>query len=368
MRSLLKTGMISKKQINRISAIAIGINIFLFSLKLFGGLVTNSVALLSDAVNHLSDSVSGLFYWIGQRLSLRAPDDNHPQGHGRGEYLTALVIALMMFFVAGQFMVESIRRILNPSELIIELWVMIALVIAIVLKISMYLYLRTLHLRYRLLSMKALKIDNLFDVVISSVVFLSFLLQGWLTIPLDGYAGLVVATLIAINGGKIMLDGIREVLGKSLNHHDKTKVMEVLKKYPLVLGSHGYHLHDYGPSYKLLTFHAEVSDQLSLVTAHDLIDQIEEKLLEVLGVQVLIHLDPMVTNHQVIQNMQAIIKEALQPEGLDQEVIAVRPIQEKLHQEIVVIARQAAARKPIQRLLKEKFPQYRFCVESNDIN
>jgi cation diffusion facilitator family transporter len=360
--------MISKKQIHRISAISIGINVFLFSLKLLGGLVTNSVALLSDAVNHLSDFVSGFVYWIGQRLSLRAPDDNHPQGHGRGEYLTALLIALLMFFVAGQFMVESIRRILNPSQFIIELWVMVTLVIAIVLKICLYLYLKTLHSRYRLLSMKALKIDNLFDVVISSVVLLSFLLQGWFTIPLDGYAGLAVAILIAINAGTIMLDGIREVLGKSLKLQDKIKVMEVLKQYPLVLGSHGYHLHDYGPTYQLLTFHAEVSDQLSLVTAHDLIDQIEEKLLETIGVQVLIHLDPIVTNNQEVERIQKIIKDTLRPEGLNQEVITVRPIQEKLHQEIVVIVHHASARKPIQRLLKEKLPQYRFCVESNDIN
>lgn len=360
--------MITQKQIHRISAISIGINVFLFSLKLLGGLVTNSVALLSDAMNHLSDSVSGFVYWIGQKLSLRAPDDNHPQGHGRGEYLTALVIALLMFFVAGQFMVESIRRILNPSELIIEPWVMIALVIAIVLKISLYLYLKALHFRYRLLSMKALKIDNLFDVVISAVVLLSFLLQRWLTIPIDGYAGLLIATLIAFNAGTIMLDGIREVLGKSLNPQDKVKIMEVLKQYPLVLGSHGYHFHDYGPTYQLLTFHAEVSDQLSLVNAHDLIDQIEEKLFEAMGVQVLIHLDPMVTNDQVVEKIQKIILDALRPEGFDQEVIAVRPIQEKLHQEIVVIVQHTSARKPIQHSLKEKLPQYRFCVESNDIN
>lgn len=358
---------ITKKKINQISTFSMLINLGLFTLKLLGGLASNSIALLSDATNHLSDSLSSLVYWLGQRLSLRAPDDNHPQGHGRGEYLTALVIALLMLFVAGQFFIESLRRIMNPSPLVIEPWVVAIILLAILLKFVMYLFLRSMHLRYQLMSMKALKTDNLFDVVISVIVLGSFLLQSWVTMPLDGYAGVLVALLMALNGGKMMLDGIREVLGKPLNRESKRRVQEILKQYPLVLGSHGYHFHDYGPTYQLLTFHAEVSDQLSLVAAHDLIDQIEEKLVEEMGIQVLIHLDPMVTQATMIAGFEMQISEALAHHHLQDEVLAVRPIQEKHHQEIVVIVRDSVLKQQIKTILINHYPMYRFCVEAKEI-
>ena len=353
----------TKKQINQQSLLSMMVNIGLFVGKLIAGLWINSIALLSDAVNHLADSFSALVYWGGQRLSYRAPDDNHPQGHGRGEYLTALTIAAIMLVISGQFFVESINRMLNPTFLVIPPWVLWLTVVAMLCKLTIYFYFKWINQRQPMLSIKALAIDNLLDVFTNFIVLVSFLLQPILNLPLDGYAGLLIASLIAFHGGKILLESVRQVLGKTLNEQDKAQAMAILKQYPKVQGAHGFMLHDYGPSYQMLNFHLEVSEDLGLVEAHNLVDEVEEKLEIGLGVKVMIHLDPMMMNQANVAKISQTLLNCLKTEHLDQGIVSIRPIQESHHPEIVIGINRRDNIIPIKKILLAAFPHYRFVFE-----
>jgi len=193
------------------------INLSLFIGKLIVALLINSVALISDAFNHFSDSLSGVIFWIGQKLSNRQADANHPQGHGRGEYLTSLSIGVLMLVVSAQFLIESIRRLINPSSVETSVWAYAVLLVAIFTKLGLFVYTNYLYKQTKLLSTKAIAIDNFFDILISSLVFISLLIQPFFSFSVDGVAGLIISILLGWNAWQILLQSVRRVLGEALN-------------------------------------------------------------------------------------------------------------------------------------------------------
>lgn len=354
---------LTKQRLRRISILSIGLNFLLFVGKLIFAILMNSVALISDAFNHFSDAFSGFIFWLGQTLSARKPDANHPLGHGRGEYLTSLTIAVLMFVVAGQFLIESIRRFFNPTEVILTPWALVILVVGMVMKISLYLYLRYLYKKTRLMSTQALAIDNLFDVFISGLVLLSLILQPYFMFSMDAVFGVMIASLMLYQGGRLLLTSVRRVLGESLDPFQKQAILEFLNRYPEVLGTHQFIFHDYGPHYQMVSFHLEVSETQSFLAMHDLVDEIEEAMQQEFGYQVMIHLDPMVTNPDALKQILTPIKAAIANIGLTNIVLALKPIKEKLHPEIVLVVTEVAKQEALQSILQSNFPQYRFVYE-----
>lgn len=349
--------------IRRMTFLSISLNLFLFFTKLFLASLVNSVALFSDAFNHFSDSLSGFIFWIGQRLSNRKADANHPYGHGRGEYLTSLSIAMIMMVVSIQFFIESISRISSTTEVEQSPAIVLTLLIGIVIKIGLFIYAKGLFNKTKLLSTKALAIDNLFDVLISTLVLLSFLLQPLFHFSVDGVAGLVIALLIGWSAWQILLQSVRRVLGESLPLHEITEIRSFLKQYPDVLGSHLYMFHDYGPNYQTLSFHLEVAATQSFIKMHDLVDAIEESIKSKFGYDVTIHLDPMMTNQEEIRLLTEPIWKVLHQKQLHASIKDIRIIQEKLHQEMIVVLDDVKARDNIKSELEKHFPQYRFVMD-----
>ena len=354
---------LTKQRLRRISILSIGLNFLLFVGKLIFAILMNSVALISDAFNHFSDALSGFIFWLGQTLSARKPDANHPLGHGRGEYLTSLTIAVLMFVVAGQFLVESIRRFFNPTEVILTPWALVILVVGMVIKISLYVYLRYLYKKTKLMSTHALAIDNLFDVFISGLVLLSLILQPYFMFSMDAVFGGMIASLMLYQGGRLLLTSVRRVLGESLDPLQKQAILEFLNRYPEVQGTHQFIFHDYGPHYQMVSFHLEVSETQTFLAMHDLVDEIEEAMQQEFGYQVMIHLDPMVTDPEALKQILTPIKAAIANNGLTNIVVALKPIKEKLHPEIVLVITEVTKQEALQSMLQSNFPQYRFVYE-----
>jgi cation diffusion facilitator family transporter len=354
---------LTNQNVSNITFLSISLNIGLFFAKLTIAILINSVALLTDAFNHLSDSMGGFIFWMGQRLTLRKPDANHPQGHGRGEYLTSLSIAVLMLIVSSQFLIESIRRILQPSLITITPAALMVVLIGMAIKFLLYLYLKYLYRNTKLLSTKALAIDNLFDVVISLIVITSFLLNPWFDVPLDAYAGLVIAMIMAWTGLKLLLQSVRRVLGENLDPQEMKNIRKFLKVYPVILGTHNFIFHDYGPTYQMLSFHVEVSETQSFIKVHNIVDEIEERIRYQWGYDVMIHLDPMVENPIEKQEKIQPILNGLKKNNLSGYVINIRPIQENHHREMVIELKRIHDKQIIQDYLLRQFPKYRFAFD-----
>jgi cation diffusion facilitator family transporter len=354
---------LTKQRLRRISILSISLNFLLFVGKLIFAILMNSVAFISDAFNHFSDAFSGFVFWLGQTLSARKPDANHPLGHGRGEYLTSLTIAVLMLVVAGQFLIESIRRFFNPTEVILTPWALVILVVGMVMKITLYVYLRYLYQRTKLMSTHALAVDNLFDVFISGLVLLSLILQPFFMFSMDAVFGMMIALLMLYQGGRLLLTSVRRVLGESLDPLQKQAILEFLHRYPEVLGTHQFIFHDYGPTYQMVSFHLEVSETQTFLAMHDLVDEIEEAMQQEFGFQVMIHLDPMVTDPGELKQILTPIKAAIANIGLTNVVLALKPIKEKLHPEIVMVITEVAKQEALRATLQKSFPQYRFVYE-----
>lgn len=354
---------LSKHRIRRITFWSMTINLSLFVGKLVIGLLINSVALISDGFNHFSDSLSGFIFWIGQKLSNRQADANHPQGHGRGEYLTSLSIGVVMLVVSAQFFIESIRRFITPANVEMSIWAYLILLIAIIAKLSLYVYSNYLFKQTKLLSTRALAIDNLFDILISTLVFLSLLLQPLFSFSVDGLAGLVISLLMGWNAWQILLQSVRRVLGEALNEQEIESIRQFLKSYPDVLGSHLFVFHDYGPQYQMLNFHLEVAATQSLIKMHDLVDELEETMKQKWGYEFTIHLDPMLTDKLEVEKITTPMLATLKTVNLDTQIIDIRIIKEKLHQEMIIVLKNSDRMDAVKQLLLKQFPNFRFVFE-----
>jgi cation diffusion facilitator family transporter len=359
---------LSNQRIRRITLWSMSINLSLFIGKLIVALLINSVALISDAFNHFSDSLSGVIFWIGQKLSNRQADANHPQGHGRGEYLTSLSIGVLMLVVSAQFLIESIRRLINPSSVETSVWAYAVLLVAIFTKLGLFVYTNYLYKQTKLLSTKAIAIDNFFDILISSLVFISLLVQPFFSFSVDGVAGLIISILLGWNAWQILLQSVRRVLGEALNETEIENIRLYLKSYPDVLGSHLFVFHDYGPHYQMLNFHLEVASTQSLIKMHDLVDELEETMKQKWGYEVTIHLDPLVTDVAEIEKMTKPILTSLKRVNLDTQIQDIRMIKEKLHQEMIVVVKESKQIDDVRRLLLKQFPNFRFVFESGKTN
>ena len=349
--------------IRMMTILSISLNFILFLSKLFFASLVNSVALFSDAFNHFSDSLSGLIFWIGQRLSNRKADANHPHGHGRGEYLTSLSIAILMIVVSIQFLIESIARISSTTDVEASSIIIITLLIGILVKLGLFIYANRLFKQTKLLSSKALAVDNLFDVLISTLVLISLIIEPFFSVSIDGVVGLLIAVLIAWSAWQILMQSVRRVLGEALPPKQINNIRLFLNQYPEVLGSHLYMFHDYGPHYQTLSFHLEVAASQSFVKMHDLVDDIEENIKATFGYDVTIHLDPMMTNHDDIIKITEPIWQSLKQHQLQEDVKGLRIIKEKLHQEIIVMLNHSKNQDKVKRFLDKQFAQYRFVMD-----
>jgi len=354
---------IKSEEISKLTFFSITLNLILFIIKILLATMINSVAMLSDAFNHFSDSLSGFIFWIGQILSGRKADANHPYGHGRGEYLTSLSIAVLMLVVSAQFFIESIRRLMLPFEVVETSLAVIILLLGILIKFILFLYSNRLFKKTNLLSTKALAIDNLFDVYISSIVLISLLLQPFFNFSIDSLAGLFVAVMMAWSAWQILLKSVRRVLGESLPSNQIEEIRTFLKQYPEVLGSHSFMFHDYGPHFQTLSFHLEVPANETFIRMHDLSDTIEDNIKTKFGYEVTIHLDPMMINKEDIQKITEPIWQALHERKLKEFVKDIRVIKEKLHQEMIVLLNSPKDQDKVKSYLEKQFSQYRFVMD-----
>lgn len=266
------------------SVIGIVANVLLAGFKAVVGLSVNSIAVLLDAVNNLSDAMSSIITIVGTRLAARLPDKKHPLGHGRIEYLSALVVAGIVFYAGITSAVESVKKIIEPEAADYSLTALIILAAAVLVKLLLGRYVRRQGERVQCGALAASGTDALFDAVISLSVLISALLFLATGISLEAYVGVVISVVIIKSGIGMMIETLHEILGQRMDAAFTNRVKGILASLPEVRGAYDLIIYNYGPNKNLASVHLELPDTMSVREVDALTRLAEEKVYRETGV------------------------------------------------------------------------------------
>ncbi len=272
--------------------IGIVVNIILFIIKLSVGVIVSSIAIMADAFNNLSDAASSLITILGFKLSNKPADREHPFGHGRIEYLSALIVAFMVMLVGLQFIKSSFERIVNPSPVAFELVSFILLIVSIFFKIWLSKFNKFIGEKINSSALKAASTDALGDVFTTTCVAISFLASKFTSFPIDGYIGMFVALFIVYAGFNLVKDTINPLLGEAPDPELVESIERMVLSYDNILGSHDLIVHNYGPGKCMASIHAEIPGNINVVDIHEVIDKAEREISKALKIYLVIHIDP----------------------------------------------------------------------------
>ena len=278
------------------SGAGIGFNVLLFAGKLIAGMLSGSVAIVSDAFNNLSDAGSSIISLVGFKLSNKKSDPQHPFGHGRLEYISGLCVSFLIILMGVELGKASIEKIIEPAQVKFSLLTAAILAASILVKLYMALYNSRVGKRLNAVTMKAMAKDSLSDAVATGVVLMSMIVAKLADIAIDGYCGVVVAAFILFTGITAARDTISPLLGQKPDSEFIEEVMRIVNAHKEIIGTHDLVVHDYGPGRLMITLHAEVDADMDILVAHDAVDNIENELREKLGCSAVVHMDPIVTD------------------------------------------------------------------------
>jgi len=272
--------------------VGIIVNFSLFLIKLSVGLLVSSIAVMADAFNNLSDTASSIITIVGFKMAEKPADAEHPFGHGRIEYLSALIVAFMVMIVGFQFVKSSVEKILNPTQVNFETIPFILLLVSITLKIWLSTFNKFVGNKINSSALKAAGVDALGDVFTSSCVAISFLASRFTTFPVDGYFGAVVALFIIYSGFCLVKDTINPLLGEAPDKELVESIKNLVLGYDHITGVHDLVVHNYGPGKCMSSIHAEIPSDIDVMEIHEIIDLAEREVSKKLGIYLVIHMDP----------------------------------------------------------------------------
>ncbi len=271
-------------------------NMSLFVLKLLIGLSINSIAVITDAFNNFTDLGSSLISIIGAKLSNRPPDREHPYGHGRFEYIGALIVSFIIFSVGFQLLKSAFDKIINPEEVLLSPVSIVILILSVTAKLWMFSYNNYIGKVINSSINKATAYDSLSDVVGTSAVIVTTIAGTFIAFPVDGIVGVIISLLILYTGFSIAKDTVNLILGSSPDPELVETINSMIAQGKNIIGTHDLIIHDYGPGRVIASIHAEVPDNINFVEVHSVIDELEERIAQELGIDIVIHMDPISTD------------------------------------------------------------------------
>ena len=286
------------------SVTGIIVNILLSAVKLIIGIFANSISIISDALNNVTDAGSSIVTMIGFKVSQKKIDKDHPWGHGRMEYITAFIVDILIVLVGVELFKSSFDKIITPTLPDISTVTIVILVIAVLTKLWLFLFYNKIAKTIDSAAIKGNAYDSISDSISTFVVLLSAIVAKIFGISIDGYASILVAIFILFTGFKALKETIDLLLGMKPDTEFVEKLEEFTKKYEMISGIHDIMVHDYGPGRKIVSFHAEVPANCDICKAHDMIDQMEQDIYDEFNCITTIHMDPIVTDDEEINEMR----------------------------------------------------------------
>ncbi len=277
-------------------------NLILFIIKLFIGLISGSIAIVSDGFNNFSDMGASVVSIIGSKMSNLSADKEHPFGHGRIEYISSLIVSFIIILVGFELFKESIIKIINPKEINVTLSMLIILILSLFIKIWMFSYNKYIYKKTGSQITNAVAKDSLNDVIATLSVIIAVFISSFTLVSVDAYLGVIVSAFIMYSGYTISKDTISTLLGKEPEPELVKKIEDVFNSDKDIIGIHDLTLHDYGPGRVMGSVHAEVSEDKNIVEIHEAVDRIENYIEDTLGVHLVIHMDPTDTNSELLSD------------------------------------------------------------------
>ncbi len=292
------------------AAVGIFLNLLLSGAKIAVGLIFNSVAVLGDGFNNVTDAGSSVVNLLGFRWANKPADKDHPFGHARYEYITGLIIAFIVLFLGVELGRNSIEKIIGKGSSDASIITMTVLAASILVKVFMFFYYRKTAKKINSGSLHAAAVDSLNDTISTGAVLICAVVAYFAKIELDAYAGVLVAAFILANGIKLVKETMSPLLGEKPDPEFVKKIKDVLLSYDGVKGIHDLIAHNYGPNRYFASVHVEVDASVDIMKSHELIDGIEKDMLKH-GVNMVIHMDPVIVNDERVENLKTLVREEL---------------------------------------------------------
>ena len=286
-------------------------NVVLFLGKVLAGILSGSVAVIADAFNNLSDAGSSVVTLVGFRLSSAPPDKEHPFGHGRMEYLSALTVAALIMMAGFELATSAVDKILHPAVKEFSWVAAVILVVSISVKAWMARFNRTISRRIHSEALAASAADSRNDVICTAVVLLSSVFTLITDIAIDGWVGAAVALFVIWSGFSIVRETISPLLGQAPDPELVSAIRELVLSEDGVVGIHDMIVHNYGPGRCIVSLHAEVPSHVDILHSHERIDNIERRLFRELNIMACIHMDPVDTQNEQVASLRVLTETVL---------------------------------------------------------
>lgn len=291
--------------------VGIVLNSLLFLAKFLIGMFVNSVSIQADAINNLTDAGSNVVSIISFRLAEKPADQGHPYGHERVELITSMLVGIAIAILGFETAKESVIRIFHPETIDFKWSAVFVLVLSILVKLWMFLYNNKFGKKYNSTLMLANAMDSKSDIIGTFGVLVSTMLSPLLHFQLDGYMGLIVSCIIFYSAYDLLKDVINSLLGKAPDSEMIHLLANRIMECPVAISVHDVLIHSYGPNQNYATAHVVVDARRSLLEVHGEIDQVERLIKESTGVNLSIHVDPVLVDDKLTQEYYTMFDEAI---------------------------------------------------------
>jgi len=321
------------------SVVGIIINIILAAIKILAGILSGSVAIIADAFNNLSDSGTSVITLISFKLSSKPADKEHPYGHARIEYIASMVVSFIILLVGAELLLDSGKTLLGVGEVknaVITTTTIVILSVSIVLKLWLGLFYRGIGKKIDSTVVSAAATDSFSDSISTIAVLGSSILikyTEWYFV--DAIIGIAVSIPIIIAGLKILNETKDILLGEGPVDETVKAIENIVKDYPDIIGMHDLMVHNYGPNKFVASFHAEVDGKQDIYYLHDMIDNVERRINEELIISCTIHMDPIVTDDENVNELKSFLLETMAEIGLDLPIHDFRTVIGQTHTNMI---------------------------------
>lgn len=287
-------------------------NLILFLIKIISGILSSSISIMADGINNLSDALSSVITIVGFKLSGKKPDEEHPFGHGRAEYVSALFVSVIIGVMGFELFKSSAIKIFSPEEISYGMFTLISLVASVIIKLWLYFFFRSTGKKISSQTILASSKDALSDCVSTLAVLLGIGVFKVFGINIDGYVGVGVSGFILYTGYITLKESLSPLLGIAPTKEMVTEIREIVLNSPGIVGMHDLVIHNYGPSRFMLSLHAEVRADRDVLNLHEEIDTLERRLNDTLGCESVIHMDPVETENEEVNHLRLVVTDIIE--------------------------------------------------------
>ncbi len=292
--------------------VGIVLNIILSVFKMIFGAVTKSISIVADGANNIFDAVSSVISLAGFKISGKPADDEHPFGHGRVEYISALTLAFIILIMGFELIKSSVDRFTNTQTVIFSVPAVVVLVFSIFGKLWLALFNKKIGKAVNSVTVDAVVTDSIGDIAATACSLIALIASKYTDFPVDGIMGIIVALIVIYAGIGIIRDTLGPLLGEPPDKETVSRLKELVMSFDGVVGIHDLVLHSYGHAKIYGSLHAEVPADVDVIHSHDTIDLIERTVKEKLGIEISIHMDPIINDertHDLKETVSNIVKE-----------------------------------------------------------